>query len=203
MAPGRACGLRPASNLRLPFGQPKFPYAAQRTKSSTRAHVSLRLPGASLPALCIRHAPLRPPLLRPARLGPASQPLQMGLSLHPGNGSSRRNRIGASPFLHFEYRHSTFLRIRSTPHPLHLVHRPSRPFCCCRGPVRPPGRRCQLLHSFTLRKPRTKGCGSFRSGPSGVCRWTHVLGIPERRHRPLRRLCACGRAAPVATHKNG
>ena len=49
-------------------------------------HLVLHLPRRPLPALRLRHAALRHPVLRPARLGSASQPLPLGLSVHGEHG---------------------------------------------------------------------------------------------------------------------
>ena len=92
---------------------------------------------------------------------------------------------------------------RTTPHPVHVVNRPSRTLGIHRRTGRLTGRRFQFLHSLTLREPGAAGRGSIRSGSGCVRRRIHVLGIPERRHYPLRRLCPCEWASPLATHKNG
>ena len=76
------------------------------SEKSPAAHRQLRVPALLFAALALVSllfafgTPLYgSPVLRPSRLGPASQPLQMGISLHSRHGAFGRPRTGTGPFL--------------------------------------------------------------------------------------------------------
>ncbi len=105
------CVLRKI-DLTIRFGIRRPYYAAQNkitqyaVRSTSRPHLLLRRPHPCLPALRLRHAALRHPLLRPARLGSAAQPLPLGLSLHGEHGGVGWGRVECSNYRDREIRRS-------------------------------------------------------------------------------------------------